>query len=51
MLPILLVECWFINFDMVTGQVIEPSCGPTRCEEDCVAHLQQLIASSPETKR
>ncbi len=42
---------WFINFDVVTGRVIEPSWGPTRCEEDCLAHLQRLIASSPETKR
>ncbi len=42
---------WFINFDVAAGQVIEPSWGPTRCEEDCLAHLQQLIASSPETKR
>ncbi len=42
---------WFINFDVVTGKVIEPSWGPTRCEEDCIAHLQRLIASSPETKR
>jgi transposase len=42
---------WFINLNVVTGQVIEPSWGPTRGEKDCVAHLQQLIASSPETKR
>jgi transposase len=42
---------WFINFDVATGQVIEPSWGPTRGEDDCVAHLQRLIASSPETKR
>jgi transposase len=42
---------WFINLDVVTGKVIEPSWGPTRCEEDCVAHLQRLIASSPETTR
>jgi len=42
---------WFINFEVATGQVIEPSWGPTRCEEDGVAHLQRLIASSPETKR
>jgi putative transposase len=42
---------WFINFDVVTGKVIEPSWGPTRCEEDCIAHLQRLIASSPETNR
>jgi transposase len=42
---------WFVNFDVVTGQVMEPSWGPTRGEADCVAHLKRLIASSPETKR
>lgn len=42
---------WFINFDGATGQVIEPSWGPTRGEEACLAHLQKLIASSPETTR
>jgi hypothetical protein len=42
---------WFLNFDVATGQVIEPSWGPTRGEDDCLAHLQQLIASSPETTR
>lgn len=42
---------WFINFDVVTGQVIESSWGPTRGEADCLAHLQRLLASSPQTKR
>ena len=36
---------WFINFDVVTGHVIEPSWGLTRTEEDALAHLQRLIAS------
>jgi putative transposase len=36
---------WFINFDVVTGKVIEPSWGPTRTEEDALAHVQRLIAS------
>src|SRR5438874_4441905 len=36
---------WFINFDVVTGHVIAPSWGPTRTEEDALAHLQRLIAS------
>jgi DDE superfamily endonuclease len=36
---------WFINFDVVTGYVIEPSWGPTRREEDALAHFQHLIAS------
>ena len=38
---------WFINFDVVTGHVIEPSWGSTRTEEDALAHLQRLIASDP----
>ncbi len=42
---------WFINFDVVTGQVIEPSWGPTRTEEDALAHLQHLIASDPKAPK
>jgi transposase len=38
---------WFINLDVVTGKVVEPSFGPTRTEEDCLAHLTRLIASDP----
>jgi transposase len=38
---------WFINFDVVTGQVIEPSFGPTRTEEDCLAHIERLVKSDP----
>jgi hypothetical protein len=42
---------WFINFDVVTGQVIEPSWGPTRTEEDALAHIQHLIASDQKATR
>ena len=42
---------WFINFDVVTGQVLEPSWGPTRTEEDALAHIQRLIASDQQTSR
>ncbi len=28
---------WFINFDVVTGEVIVPSWGPRRTEEDALA--------------
>jgi transposase len=42
---------WFINFDVVTGHVIEPSSGTTRNEEDGSAHLQRLIASDPHAKK
>lgn len=42
---------WFINFDVVNGQVIEPSWGPTRTEEDALAHLQRLVASDPKARK
>lgn len=42
---------WFFNLDVVTGQVIEPSGGPTRNEADCLAHLQRLITSDPTATR
>ena len=42
---------WFINWDVVSGQVIEPSWGPTRTEEDALTHLQRLVASDPKATK
>ena len=42
---------WFLNFDVVTGEVIEPSWGPTRTEEDALAHIQRLLASDPKATK
>ena len=42
---------WFFNLDVATGQIIEPSWGPKRCEEDCAAHLKKLVESAPEVTR
>jgi hypothetical protein len=42
---------WFINFDVVSGRIVEPSWGPTRTEEDALAHMQRLLASDPEATR
>src|SRR2546426_5882095 len=42
---------WFINFDVVTGHIVFPSWGPTRTEEDALAHFQRLIASDPAATR
>jgi transposase len=36
------------NFDVVTGQVVTPSLGPTRNEADFAAHISQTIDSDPE---
>jgi len=41
----------FINLDVVTGKVIEPSCGPTRNEADAAAHIQKLIESDKKAKK
>ena len=42
---------WFINFDVVSGQVIVPSWGPTRTEEDALAHIEHLVASDPQATK
>ncbi len=36
------------NFDVVTGQVISPSLGPTRTEADFAAHLARTIDTDPD---
>jgi putative transposase len=37
-----------LNLDVATGEVIIPSCGPTRNEADMAAHIQRLIESDPD---
>ena len=39
------------NFDVAQGQVVAPSIGPTRTEEDFVAHIARTVASDPEATR
>ena len=38
---------FIVNFDVATGQVGKPSCGPTRNEADFVAHIRQTIEAEP----
>jgi transposase len=38
-------QCFIINFDVATGQVVEPSYGYTRTEEDFVNHIRRLVMS------
>ena len=37
-----------VNFDIVSGQVIAPSIGPTRTEADFAAHIAQTIDRDPD---
>jgi transposase len=42
---------FMLNRDVVTGQVLAPSCGPTRTETDFVRHIQQTVASDTRVTR
>jgi transposase len=42
---------FILNRDVVSGQIIAPSDGPTRTEEDFVAHVQHTIATDPAATR
>jgi transposase len=39
------------NFDVAQGKIVAPSMGPTRTEEDFVAHIKQTVTSDPEATR
>jgi transposase len=39
------------NFDVAQGTVVVPSLGPTRTEEDFVAHITDTVASDPQVTR
>jgi transposase len=40
-------QCLTANFEVATGKVVAPTVGPTRTEEDFVAHVEQTLATDP----
>lgn len=38
---------FMINFDVATGQVVTPSCGPTRTEADFAEHIRRTVEADP----
>jgi hypothetical protein len=42
--------CLIANFDVATGQVIQPTVGPTRTEEDFAAHIQRTIDTDADAR-
>lgn len=42
---------FIVNFDVVSGQVVAPTCGPRRTEADFLSHIQNTVASDPEATR
>ena len=43
--------CLIANFDVASGQVVAPTCGPHRTEEDFARHIQNTVASDPLATR
>ena len=41
-------QCLIANFDVATGEVVAPTVGPSRTEEDFAGHIAHTIASDPE---
>ena len=42
---------FILSRDVVGGQVVAPSCGPTRTEADFLAHVQGVVATDPAATR
>jgi transposase len=42
--------CFIVSRDVATGQVVAPSCGPTRTEADFVDHIRGVVATDPRAK-
>ena len=40
-------RCFILSRDVVTGKLVAPLCGPTRTEDDFLAHVQAIVATDP----
>ena len=41
-------QCLIANFNVATGEVVAPTVGPSRREEDFAGHIAQTLATDPE---
>jgi putative transposase len=44
-------RAFILSRDVVSGQLIAPSCGPTRTEADFLSHVQGVVATDPAATR
>jgi transposase len=44
-------RAFILSRDVVSGQVVAPSCGPTRTEADFLAHIRGVVATAPAATR
>jgi len=42
---------FILSRDVVSGEVLAPTCGPRRTETDFLAHLQAVVATAPQATR
>ena len=42
---------FIVNFNVATGEVEAPTCGPTRTGDDFVRHIRQTVEREPEVNR
>ena len=43
--------CFIVNFDVVEGCIVAPTCGPRRTEEDFLQHIHNTVATDPTAAR
>jgi hypothetical protein len=44
-------QSFIISFDVATGQVLSPSCGATRTEEDFANHIRHTVEADPASPK
>ena len=44
-------RAFILSRDVVTGKLVAPFCGPTRTEDDFLAHAQAVVATDPQVTR
>ena len=44
-------RAFILSRDVVTGKMVAPHAGPTRTEEDFLAHVQAVVATDPKVTR
>jgi transposase len=44
-------RAFILSRDVVTGKMVAPHAGPTRTEEDFLAHVQAVVATDPKATR
>ena len=44
-------RCFILSRDVVSGKLLAPFCGPTRTEDDFLAHMQAIVATDALVSR